>query len=214
MKLQARLMSALYLAPAITIFPLENIRSVTLGFLTRQTKAGKISGSQWQSLYFLCAASSYSSLMLNPTSVYATMFTILKLSSLMIYCAYSFCTSQSFCWRSITLMIVFSIILAASQLYSIDLAPVITILPLEKISPVAFGSLMRIMQAENLLGLYSTLRSQMWSIRKSSLNCFRAVGISDAVATIFIKVGGKSCPICKHCTFCSGFAPYVSLGST
>ena len=39
-----------------------------------------------------------------------------------------------------------------------DLAPVMTILPVEKMSPVVLGSLMRITTAENRAGLYSALR--------------------------------------------------------
>lgn len=44
---------------------------------------------------------------------------------------------------------------ALSDSYS-DLAPVQTILPLAKISAVVFGSLILIIAAANLLGLYST----------------------------------------------------------
>ena len=55
----------------------------------------------------------------------------------------------------ITFEIVFSKIFAAVILALSDLAPVITIFPVEKIKPVVLGSLMRITTAENLLGLYS-----------------------------------------------------------
>ena len=66
-----------------------------------------------------------------------------------------------------------------------DFAPVMTILPLEKISAVVFGSLIRITTAGNLLGLYSAFRQPIAILRKSSLLQFRS-----AVATRFYSVGG------------------------
>ena len=65
-----------------------------------------------------------------------------------------------------------------------DLAPVITILPVEKIKAVVRGSRIRIMTAEKRLGLYSALRHHWAILRKSSVH------YRSAVATRFYKVGG------------------------
>ena len=68
-----------------------------------------------------------------------------------------------------------------------DLAPVITILPFEKIKAVVLGSLIRMITAGNLQGLYSALRQPIAILRRSNLVQFRS-----AVATKFYKVGGLS----------------------
>ena len=82
-----------------------------------------------------------------------------------------------------TLMIAFSISLAAVRANSMVFAPVITILPVENIKPVALGSLIRITAAENRLGLYSTFLHQRAICRKLSLNV--ASGRRLAVDTMF-----------------------------
>jgi hypothetical protein len=60
--------------------------------------------------------------------------------------------------------------LAAIKDYSSDLVPVQTILPDEKIKHVAFGSLILIIAAANLLGLYSTFFAFKAIFLKSSLS--------------------------------------------
>lgn len=67
-----------------------------------------------------------------------------------------------------------------------DFAPVMTILPVEKMSPVVFGSLMRMTTAENLAGLYSAFLHH-WAIFCRSIFALRS-----AVATRFCRVGGFS----------------------
>lgn len=59
--------------------------------------------------------------------------------------------------------------LAASLLWSSDLAPVHTIFPEEKIRAVVFGSLILMMTAANLLGLYSALLQERAIALNSSL---------------------------------------------
>ena len=60
--------------------------------------------------------------------------------------------------------------LAASLLNSSDLAPVQTILPDVKMRAVVLGSLIRIITAANLLGLYSAFRQLMAMVLRSSLH--------------------------------------------
>lgn len=74
----------------------------------------------------------------------------------------------------------FSKILPAYIAALSDLAPVITILPFEKIRAVVLGSLMRSTTAGNLLGLYSALRQPIAIFLKSSFEQLRS-----AVATRF-----------------------------
>ena len=76
-------------------------------------------------------------------------------------------------------MILFVIFLAAYSQNSSDLAPVHTILPDANIKEVDFGSLMRMMQAANLRGLYSTFLALSAIFLKSNLIP------RFAVATIF-----------------------------
>ena len=62
------------------------------------------------------------------------------------------------------------IFLTAELQSSSDLAPVQTSLPEANTRDVDFGSLKRIMQAANLLGLYSTLRALRAIFRKSKFD--------------------------------------------
>ena len=56
-----------------------------------------------------------------------------------------------------------------------DFAPVITILPVEKIKPVVFGSLILIITAEKRLGLYSAFLHHYAIFLRSSLQLRSAV---------------------------------------
>lgn len=67
-----------------------------------------------------------------------------------------------------------------------DLAPVMTSLPVEKISAVVLGSRIRITTALNLAGLYSAFLHHCAIFLRSSLQ------LSEQVATKFYSVGGFS----------------------
>ena len=104
------------------------------------------------------------------------MFYILKLVS-----------DTSLASSPMTFWTAFSNILAAVMPARSLLAPVITILPVEKIRPVVLGSRMRITTAEKRPGLYSAFLHHYASFWRS-IWLFRS-----AVATMFCSVGGVSC---------------------
>merc|ERR1719427_679370 len=89
----------------------------------------------------------------------------------------SFCTIQAY-------------FLAANLLSSSDLAPVQTILPEVKIKAVVLGSLILIITAANLLGLYSAFLACRAIFFRSSLQHMLTV------LTMFCSCGMMSVPVC------------------
>eukprot|EP01126_Amoeba_proteus_P044246 TRINITY_DN4908_c0_g2_i1.p1 TRINITY_DN4908_c0_g2~~TRINITY_DN4908_c0_g2_i1.p1 ORF type:complete len:161 (+),score=19.64 TRINITY_DN4908_c0_g2_i1:580-1062(+) len=78
---------------------------------------------------------------------------------------------------------IFAYLLPALRASSSDLAPVITIFPLEKIKAVVLGSLIRMITAAKRLGLYSAfLALRAISFKSNSVSI-------ETVATIFCKTG-------------------------
>jgi hypothetical protein len=82
-----------------------------------------------------------------------------------------------------TFLIALAYFLAASLLKSSDFAPVHTILPDVKIKAVVFGSLILIITAANLLGLYSAFLQLRAIFLKSNLQ------LKFAVDTMFYNIG-------------------------
>lgn len=139
MYLNTVLRSSDFLPPVITHLPLTKINNVILLLFEYclYINPGNISGSYCTNLEWASCFCRSSNLIGFLKSKLATIFYTVKSLN---------CTGKP------NLYIILAYFLAATKLSSSDLAPVHTIFPDWKTRAVVFGSLKRIMTAENLLG--------------------------------------------------------------